>query len=78
MDDKLTQIVTQDVLDTTCDDMAPQLECELDGIDDHGMCDYLEAIVGELVEKLGLSQEQEDELANRLSWRLVLLPKQPS
>jgi hypothetical protein len=78
MSDRLAEIVTQDVLNTTSDDMAPQLECTLDAIDDYGMSDYLEAITCELAEKFGLTQEQEDELANRISWRLVLLPKQPS
>lgn len=78
MDDKLAEVLTQDVIDTTCDEMAPELEDLLDRIDDDGrMSEYVEEITAVLVEKFGLTQEQEDELASRLAWKLHLLPKHP-
>jgi hypothetical protein len=78
-DDKLAEVVTQDVIDTVCDDTAPEFEGLLDRIDYDGrMGEYVEEIIATLVEKFGLTQEQEDELASRLSWKLFLLPKHPS
>lgn len=78
MDDQLAEVVTQNVIDTTCDDMAPELEDSLDRIDDDGrMSEYIEEITAMLVEKFGLTQDQEDELANRLAWKLFLLPPPP-
>lgn len=78
MDDQLAEVVTQNVIDTTCDDAAFELESLLDRIDDDGrMGDYIEEIAAMLVERFGLTKEQEDELANRLAWKLFLLPAFP-
>lgn len=65
-------ILTQDMVDATADTIDESVDHLLAGIEEGGMCEYLEAIVESMTEQYQLSDSQRDELYNNLSWKLVL------
>lgn len=53
--------------------LSERLTCDLHELDDL-MDDYIAVVVEKLAEEHGLTEEQAEELRDRICWRLELLP----
>jgi hypothetical protein len=54
------------------DDASGDLQCRIDDV----MEEHMQGVIETLTELYDLTEEQQDELADRLAWRLVLLPEE--
>ncbi len=68
----LPDAITSELVNDTADriDLGDHLEDRL--------ADYLSTLADTLGEQLGLTEEQVEELEERLAWQVVLLPPQPA
>lgn len=54
------------------DDASGELQGRIDDV----MEEHMQGVIDTLAELYDLTEEQQDELADRLCWRLVLLPEE--
>ncbi len=54
------------------DDASSDLQGRIDDV----MEEHMQGVISTLAELYDLTEEQQDELADRLCWRLVLLPEE--
>lgn len=58
-------------------EVSDQLRSGVDNSIDDAMSEYFEELVDHIAQKCGLTEEQAEELEDRLCWVLELLPETP-